>query len=119
MIDFELDEDQQLIQETVTAFASEVIRPAAHHADETGAIPATIVDQAWELGLIPAFIPEEYGGYATKTSALTEYSVGRVGSSTGDPILIAEIRAFGIAASEAQRLAIVREMKERYSLPAP
>ena len=35
MIDLRLDEEQQLFQETVTAFAAEQVRPAAHEADET------------------------------------------------------------------------------------
>ncbi|MBN1164088.1 MAG: hypothetical protein JXB45_05895, partial [Candidatus Krumholzibacteriota bacterium] len=56
---------------------------------------------------------------ASKTSALLEHPGGRVGSSGGDPILIAEILAYGVAASEAQRLSIIRGIKERYSLPAP
>jgi len=62
MIDIRLDEDQQLILETVTAFAHEKIRPAAREADETSTVPAELVAQAWELGLIQASIPEEFGG---------------------------------------------------------
>ncbi len=40
MIDFELSEEQQMIRDSVGAFAREEIRPAARPADETGAIPA-------------------------------------------------------------------------------
>ena len=39
MIDFQLDDEQLLIQETVTSFAKEKVRPAAHDADETSTIP--------------------------------------------------------------------------------
>ena len=63
MIDIRLNEDQQLILETVTAFARERIRPAAREADESSTIPAELVAQAWELGLIQASVPEEYGGH--------------------------------------------------------
>ena len=62
MINFEPTEDQQMIRDTVAAFAPEQIRPAARDADESGAIPEALVQQAWELGLVQSAIPEEYGG---------------------------------------------------------
>jgi alkylation response protein AidB-like acyl-CoA dehydrogenase len=62
MIDIRLDEDQQLILETVTAFAREKIRPASREADESSTVPAELLEQAWELGLIQASISEEFGG---------------------------------------------------------
>lgn len=94
MIDFELDEDQQLIQETVNAFANEVIRPAAHDADETGTIPSAIVEQAWELGLIPAFIPEEYGGHAhDSTGSAVTGTIVAEGLAEGDLAIAAHILA--------------------------
>ena len=70
MIDIRLDDEQQLIRETVTSFAREQIQPLAHEADETATIPAALVDQAWELGLIQATIPEQYGGYGQPASAV-------------------------------------------------
>ena len=83
MIDLQLDEEQQLIQDTVTAFAKDRIRPAAHEADETGTIPAAVIDQAWELGLIQGSIPEEFGGYGQSQSAVTG-SVIAEGLAEGD-----------------------------------
>lgn len=72
MIDFELDEEQQLIRDTVASFAAEQLRPAAREADETGIIPESIVKSAWELGLIQGSVPESYGGYASaEPSAVT------------------------------------------------
>jgi len=71
MIDIRLDDEQQLIRDTVTSFASEQIQPLAHEADETATIPAALIDQAWELGLIQASIPEAYGGYGQPASAVT------------------------------------------------
>jgi len=65
VIDFELDEEQQLIRETVTSFAAEKVRPAAREADETGTIPDALVRAAWELGLVQGSVPEAYGGYAS------------------------------------------------------
>jgi acyl-CoA dehydrogenase len=83
MIDIRLDEEQQLIRETVTAFAAERVRPAAHEADETGTVPETLVAQAWELGLIQGSVPEEYGGYGGQSSAVTGAIVAE-GLAEGD-----------------------------------
>ena len=40
MIDISLDEEQQLIQETVTSFAKNELRAAAREADESCAVPS-------------------------------------------------------------------------------
>ena len=71
MIDIQLDEEQQLIQETVTSFAKNKLREAAREADESCTVPAAIIDQAWELGLIQASIPEAAGGYGGEACAVT------------------------------------------------
>jgi len=92
MIDFELNEEQQLIVETVRAFAAEVIRPAAHDADETQSIPQQLIDQAWELGLVQGSIPEAYGGYASQASALTGTLIAE-GLAQGDLAIAAHILA--------------------------
>ncbi len=49
MIDFELSEEQQMIRDTVGAFALEQMRPAAREADETGSVPADLDQNVWEL----------------------------------------------------------------------
>ena len=71
MIDFELDEEQQLIRDTVVSFARDEIRPHAREADERGTIPAGLLQKGWELGLVQSVIPEEYGGYGNAHSAIT------------------------------------------------
>jgi alkylation response protein AidB-like acyl-CoA dehydrogenase len=71
MVSFELSEDQKLLKETVAAFAIEQIRPLAREADETGKIPGSVVEKAWELGLVTSAIPESYGGYGDARSAVT------------------------------------------------
>jgi acyl-CoA dehydrogenase len=62
MIDFEPSEDQALIIETVRQFAEKEIRPRARECDEGDALPADVLDQAHELGLIANGLPEAYGG---------------------------------------------------------
>ncbi|GIW40791.1 MAG: acyl-CoA dehydrogenase [Candidatus Binatia bacterium] len=71
MVGFEPSEDQKLVQETVRSFAREQIRPRARDADETGEIPAALVEQAWGLGLVQGTVPEAYGGFGNELSAVT------------------------------------------------
>jgi len=71
MIDFELSEEQQMIRDTVGAFARDEIRPAARPADESGDIPAALVAKIAELGLVRGAIPESYGGDGGERSAVT------------------------------------------------
>ncbi len=71
MINFELDDEQKLIRETVVGFARDEIRPLAREADEKCTIPASLVQRGWELGVVQSIIPEEYGGFGSEHSALT------------------------------------------------
>jgi len=61
-MDFELSEDQLLIQTAARNFArKEVARVAASH-DESGEFPSETIRQAGELGFMGVEIPERYGG---------------------------------------------------------
>jgi len=71
MISFDLTDEQKMARETVATFAAEEIRPAARAADETGEIPAEIIEKTWELGLVQGVVPETYGGYGDTRSAVT------------------------------------------------
>jgi alkylation response protein AidB-like acyl-CoA dehydrogenase len=71
MVSFEPSEEQQLIRDTVAAFAREQIRPQARECDEKGVIPGELVQQGWDLGLVQSAIPEEYGGAGDVRSAVT------------------------------------------------
>jgi acyl-CoA dehydrogenase len=71
MVSFELSEEQKMIRDTVAAFATDEIRPAAREADETGKTPAELVGKSWELGLVRGVFPEAYGGYGDARSAVT------------------------------------------------
>ncbi|HSZ22092.1 MAG TPA: acyl-CoA dehydrogenase family protein, partial [Candidatus Sulfotelmatobacter sp.] len=71
MIDFELSEEQQMIRDSVGAFAREEIRPAARPADESGTIPAALISKAWQFGFVSGAIPEKFGGGGDARSAVT------------------------------------------------
>jgi len=84
VIDFEFDEEQQLIRETVNSFAAERIRTAAREADELGAVPEALVASAWELGLIQGSVPEAYGGYASGAPSAVTGALVAEGLAEGD-----------------------------------
>jgi acyl-CoA dehydrogenase len=73
MINFELDEDQQLIRDTVVSFARDEVRPHAREADEKGTIPADLIQKGWELGLVQSVIPEDLGGFGNAHSAIATH----------------------------------------------
>jgi len=59
---YPLNEDEQLIMQTVRDFARERVAPRAVEIDRTGAFPHDLVKQMGELGLMGVCLPEEYGG---------------------------------------------------------
>lgn len=68
MLNFQLDQEQKMLTEAISRFAQERMRKTFREADETGEIPAAVVQAGWEMGLLPTTIPEVYGGFG-------EYSV--------------------------------------------
>ncbi len=61
-MNFELTEEQKMIQEMARKFAEREIRPVASELDRLHAHPAEICAKMGELGLMGVTIPEEYGG---------------------------------------------------------
>ncbi|MBD0322439.1 MAG: acyl-CoA dehydrogenase family protein, partial [Aldersonia sp.] len=65
------DDEQQMIVETVKEFAAEIMRPAAHDADESAKAPRDLLERAAELGITMINVPEELDGAATERGAVT------------------------------------------------
>ena len=61
-MDFSISEDQRRLVETARKFTKEKIIPVAQKLDEHGTFPKEICEEAWELGLMNAEVPQEYGG---------------------------------------------------------
>ena len=59
---FELTDEQKMIQDMARKFAEREIKPAAAELDRTHRHPEEIVKQMGELGLMGVTIPDEYGG---------------------------------------------------------
>ncbi|MCA9977033.1 MAG: acyl-CoA dehydrogenase family protein, partial [Anaerolineales bacterium] len=70
MLDFRLDEEQQMLVSAISRFASEKVRKVYRDAEEDGVIPAEVVQAGWEIGVLPTAIPEAYGGFG-EYSAVT------------------------------------------------
>lgn len=71
MISFSPSEDQQMMINLVRQFATDEMRKIYRQCDETGNIPLSIIDTAWEMGFISSCIPEEQGGLGEQDSAVT------------------------------------------------
>jgi len=71
MISFSPSEEQQMIVTMVKEFVNDHVRKVYRECDESGEIPANIIDTAWELGFIASSIPEEFQGFGGERSALT------------------------------------------------
>jgi butyryl-CoA dehydrogenase len=82
-MDFDLSEEQKMIQETIRKFAKEVIAPVASENDKKGQFPREIFTKMAELGFAGTPIPEEYGGagFDYISHAIVAEEIGRVDSS--------------------------------------
>ena len=65
------DDEQQMIVDTLGEFAEEVMRPAAHDADESATYPPDLVAKATELGVTAINVPEDFDGIAAHRAAVT------------------------------------------------
>ena len=61
-MDFQLNEEQKMIQEAARDFAENEIAKVAAHFDETGDFPAETIGKMGELGFFGIEVPEAYGG---------------------------------------------------------
>ncbi len=71
MISFDPNEEQQMLIDAVRRFAEKEIRTVYRDCEEEGEIPQNLIEKGWELGLVPAGIPEDYDGFAEEPSAVT------------------------------------------------
>src|SRR3954451_14807484 len=61
-MDFELTDEQRLIQDTVRSFVDERVLPVAVENDIAHRLDRDLIDGIAELGILGVCIPEEYGG---------------------------------------------------------
>tara|TARA_B100000809_G_scaffold107169_1_gene105591 strand:+ start:1861 stop:3000 length:1140 start_codon:yes stop_codon:yes gene_type:complete len=84
-MDFEINENQQMIAQMVRDFAEKEIRPNIFQWDHEEHFPIDVMKKMGELGLLGIYIPEEYGGsgfgYFEYVTALIE--LGKVCGGIG------------------------------------
>ncbi|KAA3648702.1 MAG: acyl-CoA dehydrogenase [Chloroflexi bacterium] len=81
MYGFEPNEEQQMLIDVVRRYAEKDMRDAHRDAEEEGEVPKALIEKGWELGILQASVPADYGGFGER-SAVTS-------------VLAAEELAFG------------------------
>jgi short/branched chain acyl-CoA dehydrogenase len=82
-MNFDLDQEHELVRSTVREFAQERVAPVAEELDREGRFPYELVAELGELGLMGMTIPEEFGGAGADTVsyAIAVEELTRVDSS--------------------------------------
>jgi alkylation response protein AidB-like acyl-CoA dehydrogenase len=82
-VDLDLTAEQELVRDTVRAFARERIAPVAEELDRTSRFPDDLVDELAELGLLGIPVPDRWGGSGgdTLSYALAVEELARIDSS--------------------------------------
>lgn len=113
-MDFELNEDQRLVQNSIADFAAQVLAPRAAEADRNHRIDAAVVEGLTEMGLWGAPYGEQWGGagldYLSYILAVEELS--RACAATG--VLVAA--HVSLACAPLERFG-TDEQKERWLKP--
>jgi butyryl-CoA dehydrogenase len=84
-MDFELTQDQKLVQDMVRKFALNELEPVAAEIDNSRQFPWDNIKKMAELGLLGVVIPEEYGGAGLDflSLAIVIEEISKVCASTG------------------------------------
>jgi alkylation response protein AidB-like acyl-CoA dehydrogenase len=75
LFDLTPTDEQQMLRDSFSQFASEKLRKAAPKADAESAAPADLMKQAGELGITMLGVPEEMGGVFDERSSITSVLV--------------------------------------------
>jgi alkylation response protein AidB-like acyl-CoA dehydrogenase len=84
-MNFQLTEDQQMIQKMMREFSNEEVAPGAEYRDKHKIFPKEIFDKLSKLGVMGLPFPEEYGGGGADTIsfAIVVEELSRACGSTG------------------------------------
>ncbi len=63
MYTFDLTDEQRMLTDMVRRYSERTLRKEYREAEEAHEMPDEVIKQGWELGLLPASLPEEYGGF--------------------------------------------------------
>lgn len=77
---FEPTPEQRMLMEAAARLADQELRPAAAGTEESDEVSRAVIDKGWGLGLLPACLPEEFGGLGDRSAlsaALAAEELGR------------------------------------------
>jgi alkylation response protein AidB-like acyl-CoA dehydrogenase len=111
-LDFELTEEQRLLQLTIREFAEREIEPGASARDQMASFPSELIPKMAVLGLFGMNVPQEYGGAGLDavSAALVIEEVARVDAAVAlilashNSLCAAHICEFGNEAQKRQFL---------------
>jgi alkylation response protein AidB-like acyl-CoA dehydrogenase len=128
-MNFDLGEDERLIQQTARDFADRVLKPRAPEFDRNGHVPREMLTQMAELGFMGMLVPEEFGGSGLNNFclALVQMEINRACASTGvtmgvhNSLLSSPVIRFGTDAQKKTYLPRLAkaELIGAYSLSEP
>ncbi len=83
-MNFELNEEQKMVRETIRDFAEAEIKPGVMERDEQAKFPAEVIQKLGELGFLGMQVPEAYGGTEmdTVSHVIALEEIARVDAST-------------------------------------
>ncbi len=67
MYSFEPSDEQKMLVETIQRYATGGLRKNGHEADEAWEFPEPVIEKGWELGVLQASVPENYGGFGERS----------------------------------------------------
>ncbi len=123
MISFSLTEEQEMLVEAVKRYAGRDLRKSLREADESGQLAEGVVKAGWELGLVPASIPEAYGGFgehAALTGVLFAEELAWGDLSAALALLAPNLLAIPVleCGTEAQRQSLLPQFCDLSFVPA-
>jgi butyryl-CoA dehydrogenase len=119
-VDFQLTEDQLLVQKTAREFAQEEVLPKAAEIDREHRHPKELVARMAELGFLGVAVPDEFGGAGLDhvSYVLVMEEVSRACASTGvimsvnNSLVCDPINRFGTEAQKKQWLTPLAQGKK-------
>ena len=81
MYSFEPTDEQKMLVEAISRYATGNLRQEMREADEENHLKPEMIEKGWELGFLQASIPEEFGGFGdysaiTSVLAAEEFAYG-------------------------------------------
>lgn len=109
VFDLTPSEDEQMLVDVVTEYATEVVRTAAAEADDTCEAPESVLKASLEIGLPILGVPESLGGISEERSAMAGTLVAEALATADMGLAVATLApgsvatAIGLWGTEAQQ----------------